>query len=269
MKKAAGVKYGKLLLDLVLLVLLSLMYQKKVISMEFHETGGLVLCGLFLLHKALNWKWIRAVSAGIVRRKAKLSAGLVVDVLLLLAMTAVLVTGLLISKTLPTALAGNQWLRPWHYFFAALALGLAGVHLGLHAGLLQSAVWKKLPLPGRVRTAVGALLLSVVVCFGTYSLVSTQFLSWLSQPVVTISAPAGQDHAPVGTEAHVPGSGNRDGKGKGGGKGLGLGKEEVHSVSAFHVAQTAATYASILAWFAVLTGALQTALRRSRQKRAQ
>ena len=58
-------KYGKLLLDLVLLVLLALMYQKKVISMHFHEIGGLVLMGLFFLHKALNWKWIRGVTTGI------------------------------------------------------------------------------------------------------------------------------------------------------------------------------------------------------------
>ena len=52
--------YVKLTLDLVLLVLLALMYQKRAISMQFHEWGGIALCGLFLLHKALNWKWIRA-----------------------------------------------------------------------------------------------------------------------------------------------------------------------------------------------------------------
>lgn len=40
MEKKAGKIYGKLFLDLILLVLLSLMYQKRVISMEFHETGG-------------------------------------------------------------------------------------------------------------------------------------------------------------------------------------------------------------------------------------
>ena len=56
MGERGGIKYGKLFLDLVLLVLLALMYQKRVISMEFHETGGLVLFGLFLLHKVLNWQ---------------------------------------------------------------------------------------------------------------------------------------------------------------------------------------------------------------------
>lgn len=61
--------YGKLILDLVLLVLLALM-----ISMHFHETGCLVLCGPFLIHKALNLKWIRSVTAGFFQRKARLNA---------------------------------------------------------------------------------------------------------------------------------------------------------------------------------------------------
>lgn len=69
MNKNACAKYGKLFLDLILLVLLALMYQKKVISMGFHEIGGLALLGLFLLHKALNWQWSRAVTAGIFHRR--------------------------------------------------------------------------------------------------------------------------------------------------------------------------------------------------------
>lgn len=72
-----GKKYGKLLLDLALMVLLALMYQKTVISMHFHETGGLVLMGLFFLHKALNWKWIRGVTAGIFRRFLRILASVV------------------------------------------------------------------------------------------------------------------------------------------------------------------------------------------------
>ena len=58
----------KLLLDICMLSLLVLRYQKRVISMRFHEIGGLILLALFLLHNALNWKWIKAVSARIFQR---------------------------------------------------------------------------------------------------------------------------------------------------------------------------------------------------------
>lgn len=143
MKK--GKIYGKLLLDLALLVLLSLMYRKNAISMRFHELGGLALCGLFLIHKALNRKWICSVTAGIIQRKAKLNVRWVVDVLLLVSMTAVLVTGLLISKTLPTAIAGTRGLQIWHYFFSAASLALSGIHLGLHGAYLKPTVEQAAP----------------------------------------------------------------------------------------------------------------------------
>ncbi|MGM9603197.1 MAG: DUF4405 domain-containing protein [Faecousia sp.] len=273
MKKPLNFKYGKLLLDLILLVFLALMYHKKAISMEFHEVGGLVLCGLFLMHKVLNWRWIRTVTVGICRRKAKINLRWAVDVLLLLSITAVLVTGLLIAKKLPTAIANARWLKPWHYFSAALALVLSGIHLGLHAELLKSALWHKLLPSGRARTVAGALLLCIVFCFGSYALVRTGFLSWLSQPVTSFSASMEDGHAPAAEDSgHIegeqPGRGNRDGKGNGGGKGLGLGKgktdEGSHEVSLTSALQTVISYTSILLWSAIVTAVLEISIRKKK-----
>lgn len=277
MEKKAGKIYGKLFLDLILLVLLSLMYQKRVISMEFHETGGLILVALFVLHKVLNWKWIRAVTTRIFLRKIKVNARWIVDVLLFLAMTAVLITGLLISKTLPTAMSGVHWLKPWHYFSAALALALSGIHLGLHAGLLRSALWGKIPLRGRASTVTRALLLCIILCFGTYSLVRTNYISWLSQPMVSFSTAAENGHTPAfeasgHADGELPGGGNRNGKGKGGGKGLGLGKgngqRTSHAVSPADVLQTGISYASVLLWFAIVTATLESGIQKVKKHQA-
>lgn len=262
MKKQHIRKYGKMALDLILLVLLALMFQKKVISMHFHETGGLILMALFLLHKALNWKWIRSVTAGILHRRVKVNALWLIDALLLISMTAVLITGLLISKTLPTALANGFRLRPWHYFSAALALALAGVHLGLHWGLLRNALWNKLPLSGRVRTATGALLLCLVMGFGVYSLATTPYLFWFAQPFAVNTAVHEEGHElPINGEApedlHGEEGVKGKGLGKGPGKGLGKGREEIHVVSPAAVFHTAASYASILLVFAVATAAVR------------
>ena len=60
------------------------------------------------------------------------------------------------------------------------------------------------------------------------------------------------------------------GRGSGGGKGLGLGKggqESGHTVSPANVVRTAASYASILLWFAILTTAVGAAMRGSRKNR--
>ena len=261
-------KYAKLLLDLVLLVLLALMYQKKVISMHFHETGGLVLMGLFFLHKALNWKWIRGVTTGIFRRKAKVNAAWLVDALLLLSMTAVLITGLLISKTLPTTLANGFWLRPWHYFSAALALGLSGIHLGLHWAWLKNTVWNRLPVSGRLRTGIGALLLCIVMGFGTFSMVTTLFLSWFAQPFAVSEAvhEEGHDFLPGMEMGEGHGKGGGKGLGRGPGKGMGKGAQQLHDISPANVLHTAVSYASILLWFAVLTAAVQGMIRHRKRK---
>lgn len=255
----------KLTLDLVLL---ALMYQKRAIGMQFHEWGGIALCGLFLIHKALNFRWIRAVTTGILQRKAKLNARWIVDVLLLVFMTAVLVTGLLISKTLPTAIAGAHGLQIWHYFFAAAALALAGIHLGLHGAYLKNNLWKKLPLPKTAGKAIGAILLCGLFCFGSFHLVTSGFIALFTRPFVSMTLSQEGNHPAFEEMEHTTGSGkgmgNGMGRGKGSEGGMGQGKggqgygrnHAPQDISLDNVISTVLTYASILCWFAIATAFL-------------
>lgn len=269
-----GKIYGKILLDLVLLVLLGLMYRKNAISMHFHETGGLVLCGLFLLHKALNWQWIRAVTVGIFQKKAKINLRWVVDLLLLVSMTAVLVTGLLISQTLPTAIQGGQGLQGWHYFFAAWALVLSGIHLGLHGAYLRNHLWNKLPLPERAGKAVGAVLLCLIFCLGSYGLLTSSFLTNFSRPFLSASAPSFHESnqagfEPMGERPMGEGSmGKGGGKGMGNGQGIGRnrGEQGGRTASLSNALPTLMTYSSILGWFAVVTAFLEPLFCRRNRK---
>ena len=207
MKKSPGRTF-KLIFDVIILVFLSLMYRKNAVSMRFHELGGLVLGGLFILHKLLNLKWIRNVTAGIFHGKVKLNSLWIVDVLLLPAMAAVLLTGLFISKTLPTALRNGFRLQTWHYFAAALSLALTGIHLGLHWSLIRVAVWDKLPCGATVKKWLGIVLLCIVLGLGGYSLASTSTLSWFIRPF-TVSMPAGgRNRAPGGAPRNAAASAN-------------------------------------------------------------
>jgi len=172
----------KLILDAVMLILLVLMYKKQVISMEFHEIGGLALIGLFLIHHLVNAKWIGAVTR---RLFAKGTPGLVraryiVDALLLVAFLAVGVTGVLISKVVFSLhVAGN--FKTLHYFASALAIVLMGVHLGLHADYIFGKLLRK----GANRIAKIALctVLAVMIAFGGYSLFTTSFVRYLAAPL--------------------------------------------------------------------------------------
>lgn len=256
--------YGKLLLDLLLFVLLALIYRKRAVSMHFHETGGLILCGLFLLHKGLNWQWIRTVTTGVFQKR-KLNVRWVVDVLLVVSMTAVLITGLAIAKTLPTALGNSRAIQPWHYFFAAVSLALSGIHLGLHGAYLRNNLWKKLPLPAGARKGLGVLLLCGLFCFGSFQLATSGFASQLTRPFV--SSPA--FHAGEQEMGHL-GSGQGKGKGQGHGQEMGEGKnrpeEENHDISASGAISTAVTFGAILGWFAIVTAMLSRIFKRRSHK---
>jgi len=174
----------KLALDAVMLVLLVLMYKKQVISMAFHEVGGLALIGLFVIHHLVNGRWIVATTRKLF---SKTTPGMVrsryiVDVLLLVAFLIVGVMGVLINKTLFTVhAAGNA--KTLHYFSAALAVLLMGVHLGLHADYIFGKVFRR--GANRVaKIAVGAVI-AAMIAFGGYSLAATQFVSFLTAPVRT------------------------------------------------------------------------------------
>ena len=274
----------KLFLDAVMLVLLALMYQKQVVSMEFHEIGGLALIGLFLIHHLANGKWIGAATR---RLFAKGTPGIVlarylVAALLLVAFLTIGVTGVFISKVVFSLhIAGN--FKALHTFASALAVLLMGVHLGLHADY----IFGKLLRPGANRTAKVALcmVLTALIAFGGYSLTSTSFLRYLVAPFQTTNAmqgvpsPSGEialdgsseNHPfdlselpefsaengaqpPQGGENGTPpaNGGNRDGKGGGfgGGEGRGEGGGPGESTSA---ALLIAQYVGIIALFGAVT----------------
>lgn len=256
----------KLLLDICMLSLLVLMYQKRVISMRFHEIGGLVLFALFLLHNGLNWKWVKAVSAKVFQRSLPLRSRVcwLIDALLFLAMAATIVTGLLISKTLPTAMQGAYFVKSWHYFAAASALILTGIHLGLHGKYLRGVLLSKLPLPKRAAKGLGTVILALALVFGAYSLTASHFSAWLSGPfqVSTVVSPNHQEPSDTHVENGEHMGGKHDGAGKGGGQGLGKNAQggALQQFSIQTVFSTMATYVSITAVFACLTVVLEKAL---------
>jgi hypothetical protein len=181
----------KLVLDAVMLILLVLMYRKQAISIAFHEIGGLALIGLFVIHHLVNGRWIAAATK---RFFSKSTSGYVracylVNALLLLAFLAVGVTGALISKVVFSLhVAGN--FKTLHYFSAALAVILMGVHLGLHADYIFGKLLKK--GANRIAKVALAVVLACLIAFGGYSLVTTNFVSFLAAPLQASSFARGE-----------------------------------------------------------------------------
>ena len=286
----------KLALDAIMLILLVLMYKKPVISMQFHEIGGLALIGLFVIHHIVNARWIGSATKRFFRKgtPGMVRARFIVDALLLVAFLTVGVTGVLINKTLfEIHVAGNA--QTLHYFSSAIAILLMGVHLGLHADYIFGKLFRA--SANKLAKVATALLLACLVAFGGYSLTTTQFVRFLAAPVQAAAfshgtfkpngAPAldgSSEDRPTdisqlpefagGGAAQPPqgdangsfdgGQGQRRGDGQGRGEGAGAGLGEGGSTSA---ALLIAQYVSIIALFGAMTvGVVKLAGKRKRPK---
>lgn len=128
----------KLILNIALLiVMLLLMDPRSFYGLGFHEWAGLIIGLFFILHKALNWGWIKKVTVCFFKSttgRARLNY--VLDVLLLAGMVLMILSGIAIARTIDFSWlnlggSGMFW-RVMHTSSSFITLALFGIHLGLH-----------------------------------------------------------------------------------------------------------------------------------------
>jgi hypothetical protein len=117
----------------ITIVMLLLMDPRSFFGLSYHEWTGLIIGIFFILHKILNWK----VTLGFFRRcSGKARVNYVLDVLLLVGMVLMIISGIAIARTIDLS-----WLKPGgsHMFWRVMhtsssytTLALFGIHLGLH-----------------------------------------------------------------------------------------------------------------------------------------
>lgn len=104
----------------------------------FHEWAGLIICLFYILHKALNWGWIKETTVRLFGRIPwRVRLNYIIDVLLLIGFTLIVISGMAISKNIDFSWVGfdqdNRMIyRSMHTSISMLTLIIAGIHLGLH-----------------------------------------------------------------------------------------------------------------------------------------
>ena len=119
------------------IVMLLLMDPRSFFGLVFHEWAGLIIGLFFILHKLLNWTWIKKVTLGFFWKcPARARVNYVLDVLLLVGLTLMILSGIAIARTIDLS-----WMKPggspffWrimHTSSSLITLALFGIHLGLH-----------------------------------------------------------------------------------------------------------------------------------------
>jgi len=121
----------------ITIVMLLLMDPRSFYGLGFHEWAGLIIGIAFILHKILNWTWIKKVTIGFFGRcKPRARINYVLDVLLLAGIVLMILSGVAIARTIDFSwlnLGGSRMF--WsimHTSSSFITLALFGIHLGLH-----------------------------------------------------------------------------------------------------------------------------------------
>lgn len=150
-----------LVLDIGLLVVFLLMYERRGTGASLHEWLGVAMSSMLIIHILLHWEWVVAVTRrffGTTSRQARLNS--VLDRMLFIALTTTLVSGLMVSESI-LPLVGLQAVggRFWHWLHTFAADGvfwLVAVHIALHWQWLANAIQRHMIAPLRQRTGRGA-----------------------------------------------------------------------------------------------------------------
>jgi hypothetical protein len=129
--------YTKIVLDLMMAITFVLLMNPRVLDgLPFHEIAGLVIGVAILTHIGLNYRWVANTTKKIFDPKLpkKTRFSFLLNILLLISMATVIITGILISRVVLPGLAiqGGHSIRGIHSLSADATLAFVGLHIGVH-----------------------------------------------------------------------------------------------------------------------------------------
>lgn len=169
-------KIVKRTVDAAMTVLLLGLMLYQLTGQLFHEYAGAAMFVLFLLHHILNYRWLKNIAKG--RYSAARIALTVVDMLLIIDMLGLMVSGIMLSRYVFSFLnirTGISFARTAHMLCSHWGLVLMSVHIGLH--------WKAIIRPLEKASArcvyVLRMAAAAVAAFGLYAFVKNRIISCL------------------------------------------------------------------------------------------
>lgn len=126
-----------LLLDIALALAFVLELERHFTGLRNHELIGVGMGIALVLHIVLHWKWVWNVSKSFFRNLFHASRlSYVLNLLLLIDMGVIIVTGILISETLGLSLgidrSAQQTFKSLHILGSSVSLLLVGMHVAIH-----------------------------------------------------------------------------------------------------------------------------------------
>ncbi|HWR07552.1 DUF4405 domain-containing protein [Sporomusa sp.] len=161
----------KLAIDLIMTVLILVAMASRLTGTTIHELLGITLFIVFIIHNILNWGWYKALLKG--KYNTLRFFHTVINLLLLATMLALLISGVMLSRTVFVFmdLNGGLFARKLHMLFTYWGFILMSVHLGMHWGMIMDAVRKmaKITSANRNRTLALQTMAVLLATYGVYA----------------------------------------------------------------------------------------------------
>ena len=211
--------YIKLALDILMSLTFVLLFNKMVLGgLAFHEIAGLGIGFAMFAHIFLNLQWVKKVTLKIFARKlpGKTRFGYLLNVLLLILVTFIMVSGLLISEVVfPNLHIGNQsWFKIAHISFSYLTLILIGIHVGLYWQWIINQMKKTFKVnSSKLTDIIAKVAIVLVLLFGGYQMYTTNFATRIEGLGIVFNMTSPQA-PPAGVKQHPDDSSSTKGNPK-------------------------------------------------------
>lgn len=132
----------RMVLDMVMIIMLPMQMAYSLIGEVVHEYSGMVMFLFFVCHHLLNGAWWRNLFKG--RYTAARVLGIVINLLLVVIMAALPVSGILMSRHAFSFLKlnGASYARTIHLLAAYWGFALMSFHVGLHGRMFLNMAEK-------------------------------------------------------------------------------------------------------------------------------
>lgn len=172
----------QIFIDLTMTILLPLLMAYEMIGKVVHEWLGMSMFFLFILHHILNFSWHKSLFKG--HYTVFRILGTAINLILLLLMVGLMVSGLILSRHLFVFLpitGGRAAARLVHLLASYWAFALMSLHAGFHGGLIMGLIKKavKVSEPSVMRTNVLRCMTVIVTVYGIYVFVTRQIADYM------------------------------------------------------------------------------------------
>jgi cytochrome b561 len=161
----------RLIIDLVMTILILFALAYRITGDVAHEWIGISVAVLFIVHNALNWRWYKNLFKG--KYAVHRSANTAVNFILLITMTTLIISGMLISRTILAFLnlPGGMETRQIHTTAAYWGLIIIAVHIGMHGEMIVNAFRKMFKISGKstLRVIIVRGIMLLFISFGVWA----------------------------------------------------------------------------------------------------